>query len=84
MLQALHDAMIDSLKDFRASEETIEAYRRRWGETLVGQFRHFPCPACFMIGQTNSSLKALRPRAGVHFVKCEICDTQFSYVEEGF
>ncbi len=84
MLQAMYDAMIDSLVKLKASEEVIDNYKRQWSETLLGKFSHFPCPACFMAGLRDSALKAQPARASTFYVKCPVCSKVYSYVEEEF
>jgi hypothetical protein len=84
MLQAMCNAMIDSLKNAKATEEIIGAYKQSWNDTLAGHARQFPCPACFMAGVKDSALKALPAKANTHYVKCLKCNTQYSYVEEDF
>lgn len=83
MLQAMRDAMIESLKRLKATEEVIGAYNKFWDDTLEGRTRYFPCPACFMSDRKNSALKAQPAKAGIHYVACPVCDTTYSYQEEG-
>ncbi len=83
MLLAMHNAMIDVLKAQAANDEIVDAYRKRWSETLEGRSRSFPCPACFMAGVQNSELKALPAKANTpHYVQCKLCNRSYSYIEE--
>ena len=84
MLQAMHDAMIDSLKGFKAPAEIIGDYNQSWDNTLEGRSRHFLCPACFISGRKDSALKAQPARAGTYYVVCPVCNTTYSYKEEDF
>ena len=82
MLQALHETLIKGLMASHASEETVGAYRETWQNTLMGRSGIFPCPACFMSGKKESPLKAQPARGNTHYVKCEVCNATYSYVEQ--
>lgn len=82
MLKALYEQMIRTLGASHASAETVGAYRDYWNNTLAGHSRVFPCPACFQGGHRDSALKAQAAKGNVHYVKCQVCDTTYSYVEE--
>lgn len=84
MLQALYDAMVENLHKLKAPEEKINSYQKRWYEALNGSFGHYPCPACFLRGIDNSALKAQPAKASTHYVKCSICNSVYSYMEEDF
>ncbi len=81
MLQALYDEMVRVLEGLKAGKEKIAAYERRWGETLGGRSRTFPCPACFAGGQENAALRPLPAKGGTHYVRCETCSSLFNYEE---
>ncbi len=84
MLYELHGAMLNSLSAFHASGDVIEAYKKRWSDTLDGINRSFPCPACFMAGVADSELKPLPKASGhTHYVTCKTCNREYSY-EEAF
>lgn len=84
MLLALHNAMVDTLANLDASDETIAGYKQRWRDTLEGKTRSFPCPACFMAGVEHSALKALPAKANSDrfYVKCLTCEVEYSYTDE--
>jgi formate dehydrogenase maturation protein FdhE len=84
MLQALHDSMIENLKNFKASPEMIAKYEHRWNDTLTGNTRTFLCPACFMAGVQEAALRPKPMKKGIHYVQCKVCNEQFSYVDDDF
>jgi hypothetical protein len=84
MLQAMHAAMIGSLEGFKATEEIVNAYKKYWNETLMGQNKNFPCPACFIAGTKEAALKALPAKEYTHYVMCQRCNAVYSYIEDDY
>ncbi len=84
MLQALYDALLKNLQALQVSDELLSNYKRHWNDTLLGQFKGFPCPACFLSGGHHAALKSLPSKASTFYVQCSACGKVFSYMEEDF
>ncbi len=79
MLYELQQAMLQALDGLHAGRDVIEAYQKRWRDTVEGLSRTFPCPACFMAGVTDSELKPLPAKGNMHCVSCKTCSRQYCY-----
>lgn len=84
MLDAMHEALIESLNNLKANSETVQAYRKRWDDTLSGRAKGFACPSCFVAGKKDTVLASLPAKDSTHFVKCESCGAVYSYIDEDF
>ena len=81
MLQAMQEAMLHHLASIQAGDELVGAYRKYWSDTLDGINKNFPCPACFVSGRKDSALKPQPAKANTHYIKCQVCNAIYSYVE---